>query len=401
MPQRPQLAPPLPRIRIISDGRFPSHDTNTQQIMKNAAAMARAGLDVELCIPSRNRWNFVTAKTFRERLFSYYNVSGPLAIRRSRTLPAGRFRPERIIHGITTPFAALFRNIKIFYSRDPISTLLAMLLGRRVIFETYRCLGDDYPRAMRFLSRFARSRRFLGIITHSRHAADSIARAGFPPEKLAPIHNGFDPADMEPVLDRTAARKACGLPLRKFLAVYTGNMQANKGVESIIELAAAVPETTFVLVGGTPADIARLEETAAASSCRNVIFTGMKPVGEVPRYLHAADVLLIPPTAAPLKLYGRTVLPFKTFLYMAAGRPILGPDLPDLREVLTARSALLVTPDDTRAAARALARLAKDPALCKRTGTASARAAAKLTWDQRGLRIASWIAERYHASLGK
>lgn len=399
MSHHPQ--PALPRIRIISDGRFPSHDTNTQQIMKNAAALARAGLDVELCIPSRNRWNFVRTKTFRERLFSFYNVTGPLVIKRSHTLPAGRLRPERYIHGITTPLAAFFRNIKIVYSRDPISTLLALLLGRRVIFETYRCLGTDYPRTMRFLARFARSKRFLGIITHSRHAADSIIRAGFPPEKLVPIHNGFDPTDMEPILGKGAARKAAGLPQRKFLAVYTGNMQPNKGVESLIELAAAVPEATFVLVGGRETDIARLSELAAAHSCRNLIFTGLKPVGEVPRYLQAADVLLIPPTAAPLRLYGRTVLPFKTFLYMAAGRPILTPDLPDLREVLSSRSALLVKPDETRSAAQALRKLIKDPALCQRLGKASAKAAAKLTWDQRGQRIAAWISERYYASLDK
>ena len=45
----------------------------------------------------------------------------------------------------------------------------------------------------------------------------------------------------------------------------------------------------------------------------------------------------------------------KTFSYLAAGRPIVAPDLPDLREVLRHNeNALLVPPDDVDAAAAAI-----------------------------------------------
>jgi len=388
-----------PKVAILLNARMPSHHTDTQQVVKNAAALAANGMRLTVYVPRRGRYFFRSKHCFTADILKYYNIETPLDIRGVRALPAGRFRPEKLTHALLVPFVLLFRRIPVLYTREPLAALLGMLLGRRVIFETYRCLGDEYPRRVRFFGLLARSRRFLGVITHSRFAAASFARAGFPPEKLAPFHNGYAPSDMEPLLDRKAARRATGLPQKDFLLVYTGNMQANKGVEILLDLAALCPRQTFVLVGGTPADLDRLGALARDLKLKNVIFTGMKPVGEVPAYLHAADVLLIPPTAAPLKLYGRTVLPFKTFLYMAAARPILGPDLPDLREVLTPRSAVLVTPDDTRAAAKALEKLAGDPALCKKIGSASAKAAAGLTWDERGKRIAGWIAERYHASL--
>ena len=41
----------LPRVAIISSERYPHHDTNTQQIIKNANAMSAAGLQVELVVP--------------------------------------------------------------------------------------------------------------------------------------------------------------------------------------------------------------------------------------------------------------------------------------------------------------------------------------------------------------
>ncbi|HPH02977.1 MAG TPA: glycosyltransferase [Spirochaetota bacterium] len=402
MPRKPESVPKAPfirRIAILLNARLPSHHTDTQQVMKNAAALTANGLRVTVFVPQRGRYLFRRGSTFRRVIHEYYNIPEELDVRGVRALPAGRFRPEKLTHALLVPFLVLFRRIPILYTREPLAALLGLLLGRRVIFETYRCLGDEYPRLIRFMGRFARGRRFLGVITHSRFAAASFERAGFPADRLAPFHNGYAPTDMEPVLDRTAARRATGLPPKKFLLVYTGNMQANKGVEALLDLAAACPGETFVLVGGTPADLERLGKIARERHLKNVIFTGMKPVGDVPKYLYAADVLLVPPTSAPLLLYGRTVLPFKTFLYMAAGRPILGPDLPDLREVLTPRSAVLVTPDDTRAAAKALEKLAGDPALCKKIGSASAKAAAGLTWDERGKRIAGWIAERYHASL--
>ena len=59
-----------------------------------------------------------------------------------------------------------------------------------------------------------------------------------------------------------------------------------------------------------------------AESLPNVIVRPWQPFDSVLRYLDAADVLLVPPSAAPLR-GGGTVLPLKLFSYLAAGRPPL------------------------------------------------------------------------------
>jgi glycosyltransferase involved in cell wall biosynthesis len=109
----------------------------------------------------------------------------------------------------------------------------------------------------------------------------------------------------------------------------------------------------------------------------------------------AADILLQPPSRIPLRLVGNTVLPMKLFLYLAAGRPIVAPDLPDMREVLVHdQNALLVPTGDDDAAVHAIARVLAEPGLADRLAAAAKKTAAGLTWDARAARILSFLETR-------
>jgi glycosyltransferase involved in cell wall biosynthesis len=125
---------------------------------------------------------------------------------------------------------------------------------------------------------------------------------------------------------------------------------------------------------------------------------GFRPARELPPFLLAADVLLIPPSAAPLMQHGRTVLPMKVFSYLAAGRPIVAGRLPDVCEVLVdGDNALLVTPDAADETAQALRALLADPGLCERLSQGALRSAAELTWESRARRVLACI-ERWRVS---
>jgi glycosyltransferase involved in cell wall biosynthesis len=158
----------------------------------------------------------------------------------------------------------------------------------------------------------------------------------------------------------------------------------------VLALADLRPDTLFVLVGSE----GQGPIEAAAATRSNVRVEPWQAPATLPVWLYAADVLIIPPTQAPLQ-HGQCVLPIKTFGYLAAGRPVLAPVSPDTAELLRhEETAVLVPPDDLPAAAAALDRLAAEPALATRLSTQAQALAANLSWDARAVAIGVFLERR-------
>jgi glycosyltransferase involved in cell wall biosynthesis len=199
---------------------------------------------------------------------------------------------------------------------------------------------------------------------------------------------------MEPRLDRVAARTSLGLPACDRLVVYAGHAGRAKGIEALIGLAAAVPAATFLLVGIDAAspEAPWINGLARRAGARNVQLVPRVKVADVAAYLYAADVLIVPPTDEPLRRYRRTVTPLKLFTYLAAGRPILAPRLPDIEEVLTdGQTARLVSPRSVNDAAAALVALLSDAALQDHLSRSARSAAADYTWAERARRLVGFF----------
>jgi glycosyltransferase involved in cell wall biosynthesis len=170
-------------------------------------------------------------------------------------------------------------------------------------------------------------------------------------------------------------------------------VRARKGMAALLDTAALAPEVEFLIAGGNPRDVELLEEDCKQRGLRNVRLLGWRPAPELRPLLYAADALIIPPSQVPLREFGRTVLPMKIFSYLAAGRPIVAPDLPDLGEVLQHEvNALLVPADDAAAAARAIRRIAAEPALAQGLARGALERSAGLTWRARARKILDQIA---------
>jgi glycosyltransferase involved in cell wall biosynthesis len=112
--------------------------------------------------------------------------------------------------------------------------------------------------------------------------------------------------------------------------VFAGALAAKKlDLDLLLELARRRPDWSLVMVGpqgeGDPrGDLAGLE---AAS---NIHLVGAKPFRELPAWLGAGDVGLIPYAANP---YTAAVFPMKVYEYLAAGLPVVSTPLPSLRGV--------------------------------------------------------------------
>ncbi|HTV17134.1 MAG TPA: glycosyltransferase [Polyangiaceae bacterium] len=379
------------KIAYVFDRPLPARQTDSEQALQTIAALSRRGAHVSLVLPAQR-----TAPSARE-LAAHYQVSGDFEVVYAPT-PFRDFELGRkwwhALRAIELPAVAA---ADLVYTRN-FPTLFALGRGRRPFaYETYRPWSDQFPVLAPFFRRAMASPFFLGAVLHSHFARDRYAALGVDEQRLLVAHNGHDPSRFVSPPPRSELRAALGLPLDRKVVVYTGHVNLTKGLDTVLRMARQLPDVAFVLVGSDGRGV--IESLAARTS--NVSVVPWQPFDSVARYLLAADVLLQPPSRVPLKLIGNTVLPMKLFLYLAAGRPIVAPDLPDMREVLRHdHNALLVPTGDDDAASLAVARVIGEPGLAERLSQGARETAAGLTWDARAARILSFLETRRSALAG-
>jgi glycosyltransferase involved in cell wall biosynthesis len=228
-------------------------------------------------------------------------------------------------------------------------------------------------------------------VLHSAYARDRYAGLGVDPDRLEVVHNGFDPARFESPLSREAAKRAVGLPADRPIALYAGRVTMGKGLGAVLAMAERMPEVTFAIVGSQGEG----EVETRAASLANVTFGPWASADELPAWLWAADVLLLPPSLVGLDQRGDTVLPMKLFLYLAASRPLLAPRAPDTAEILRdGDNAVLVEPERVAEAVNALQRLIADPVRAEKLAAAAARTAQQFTCRARAERVLTFLERR-------
>ena len=163
------------------------------------------------------------------------------------------------------------------------------------------------------------------------------------------------------------------------VVAFAGTFKPWHGLSLLVDALAAAraggAPLRLLLLGDGPelaATIARAHRAGVP-----VASTGLLEPSEVPRWLRGADI-----AAAPYPAGEHYFSPLKVAEYLAAGLPTVASAIADLPAVVAdGTEALLVPPGDVAATARAVARLATDPALRRRMAMAGRRAAERrLSW---------------------
>jgi glycosyltransferase involved in cell wall biosynthesis len=123
------------------------------------------------------------------------------------------------------------------------------------------------------------------------------------------------------------------------------------------------PETKVLLVGDGP-EMENLKQTACRLGMESaVILPGPVPRDEVPAYIDAMDICVLPDSNA----FGS---PIALFEFMAMGKPCVVPDLGPMRDVVEDNLTGVMFPHgDHEALEEALLRLVEDPALRIQVGS--------------------------------
>jgi glycosyltransferase involved in cell wall biosynthesis len=231
-----------------------------------------------------------------------------------------------------------------------------------------------------------------GLIVITERLKTLYSRLGMPAGAICVAPDGVDARRLCQNLDRREARKALQIPLDKTLVCYTGHLFEWKGVHVLIESGRYLPDGYWIyIVGGTDSDRTALQHYIETRQVKNVVLVGYVPYTEVPGYLAAADVLVLPNTSQQ-RISREYTSPLKLFEYMGARRPIVASDLPSIREVLCHEEhAFLVPSDDPVRLSEGILRITQDVDLAQRLVENAYAEAQNYTWENRAATIVDFI----------
>jgi teichuronic acid biosynthesis glycosyltransferase TuaC len=292
-------------------------------------------------LPVEEQWNGLRVHRPRYRVWPRIGEARTARAMAAALLP--------LLSGIRARFPFDAIDAEFFWPDGPTAAILARELR---VPLSIKARGSD-------IHYWGRRPRVAGQIRDAAAAADGLlavsaamkadmVRAGMSEEKIQVHHTGVDLNLFRPV-DRAAAKAALGVT--GSLIVCAGALIPSKGQALAIAALADIPGATLILVGDGP-ERQRLEALARPLRQR-VRFLGLRPHGELPALLAAADVMLLPTASEGLANVWVESL--------ACGTPVVTPDVGGAREVIDRPAAGRLAARDVEALAATVRAILADP----------------------------------------
>ena len=259
-----------------------------------------------------------------------------------------------------------------------LAVLVKFFLGVPYIYDMDSSLSRQATESWKFLKLFrpwlkllakvAIKKSFL-VVPMCESLAESAKRCGAKAVKVLHDVALISPHSSQEISEKNDLRERFDLPANQALVMYVGNFHPSQGVELLIQSFSQLdPEllntTSLILIGGTAAEIERLEQLRNSYSSLNrqncVCFTGSLPFAHLASYLNQSQILASP------RVSGENT-PMKIYNYLISGRPIIATKIESHLQVLSDKEALLCAPD-SEDFSLGLKQLLSDPSLQHQLG---------------------------------
>lgn len=360
------------RLAYLYNEILPTRKAHDAYVWRNCVALAGAGEDVVLACGRGSPPAGALAAHYDTPLPAAFRVRALPILRRNFGLP---FTWNAVFNAAAQRFIARERPDAVMLSvrKQGAYHLARKLPGVRYVYEVhelewYPTLGDAAARDPRVaLEREMLARADLVTVTTGALASILSLPPYALPNTVALVPLAITPPAPPPAI-------AHSLPLH---AMYIGQLYGGQGVEDLISAVASVDQVRVTIVGGSAADVHRLQALVPASAARRVRFTGFVAPRELPALAASAHVLV-----APFRPERR--MPFvahtKLAEYVALRRPVVAPELAIVREHFHgARALQAYAPGDVQGLAAALSALLE------------AAAWGRLADEARSLPVSTWV----------
>jgi glycosyltransferase involved in cell wall biosynthesis len=236
-------------------------------------------------------------------------------------------------------------------------------------------------RMLRSIERAATRAADHVLTVHEPYRQELIAR-GVPADKVTVVMNSIDEQLLPPPMESSK---------EPFRVVYHGTVTPHYGVELLAGAAAtasaSVPNLRLEIYGHGDSVLAVSDRARAAGFSDRLALAGELSLGEVLRRVNGASVGVVP--NLPTRL-NRFALSTKLFEYVSLGVPAVVSDLPTLRAHFSDGEVLFFDAGDEDALARAIVRVAEDPAAAHaRAEAAFCRYQEEYRWEHSARRFIS------------
>ncbi len=302
-----------------------------------------------------------------------------------------------LAHITILPVAAFIKKAftdAVFHVHNPPDTLIFAGLGRTKILDIHdpwsvnaqvRGVSGLALELVRAAEKLALTQADF-VVCPSVSVRDFAVERGVPKERIQVVMTCPELREPE---DPSEARERLGLATVPVI-VFEGVFHANRGlsvlIQAVKQIRQEMPNCQLLLVGDGP-ERSSLEELAQVLGISDAVrFVGWRPLDELPTYVAAADVCVIPSLSTP----PTEMAPHnKLFDYMAQRKPIVASRLREISRIVShGESSLLVTPGDAAELAQSVVRLLKN----RRLASQIARKAYELfrveyNWQVQGQRL--------------
>jgi glycosyltransferase involved in cell wall biosynthesis len=194
-------------------------------------------------------------------------------------------------------------------------------------------------------------RHAAAITAVSNDLKNKVAALGVPDHRITVVPNGIDESVFFPRGQRSALRRQLQLPETGTIFLYVGNFARVKGLDFLLQAFALVhvwlPQAMLVMVGSGELEAVLKARAQSSGIGQHVIWVGRKPHAEIPFWMSAADLLVLPSLSEG---YGLVILEA-----LACGTPAIASQVGSVPEILIAPElGMMVPPGDSAALARAM-----------------------------------------------
>lgn len=174
-------------------------------------------------------------------------------------------------------------------------------------------------------------RRASVVLSINQALRDYTVRMGAPPDRTKVLPAGVDLQRYLKPDDGLSVRERLGLATTDLVLFFMGWVYPFSGLREVAESLVAGEgrdaNTKLLVVGKGDSWDGMTGLATSRNAVDRIKLVGFRPYAEMPSYLAAADVCLLPAHATETML---NIVPIKMYEYLAAGKPVIATRLPGL-----------------------------------------------------------------------